>query len=79
MAVTLVIVWDTDLETPLAVRRVANMRSAREAASEPEKEYGWSPRTSFYQEVDFEATEEGMSVQEKARALQQIQEASNNA
>jgi hypothetical protein len=72
MAVTLVVAWDSDLETPLAVRRVAHMREAREEASELLKEYGWSPRISFYQEVDFTATEAGMTEAEVKRAAERL-------
>jgi hypothetical protein len=72
MAVTLIVAWDTDLETPLAVRRVAHMQEAREEATELLKEYGWSPRVSFYQEVDFLATEAGMTEKEKSKAASQL-------
>jgi hypothetical protein len=60
MAVTLVVAWSTDLQEPLEVRRSVNMRHAKQIAAELEKEYPWSPRISFYEEVDFLATEEGM-------------------
>jgi hypothetical protein len=60
MAVTLVVAWDADLKEPLEVRRSVNMRHARHIAEEFEKAYPWSPRISFYEEVDFLATEEGM-------------------
>ena len=75
MAVTLVIAWDTDLETPLAVRRVANKREALDSSTELQKEFGWSPRISFYQEVDFNATEAGMTEQEKIKAASQLKQA----
>ncbi len=60
MAVTLVIAWDVDLKEPLEIRRSVNMRHAKQIAEELEQEYPQSPRISFYQEVDFLATEEGM-------------------
>ena len=74
MAVTLVVAWDSDLETPLAVRQVAQMQEAREEAEDLLKEYGWSPRISFYQEVDFTATEAGMTEQEKIKAGSQLKQ-----
>ncbi len=67
MAVTLVVAWDTDLKEPLEVRRSANKRHAQQIAGELEKEYPQSPRISFYEEVDFLATEEGMTEQELAK------------
>jgi hypothetical protein len=59
MAVTLVIAWDTDLKEPLEAGRSVNMRHGKQIAEELEKAYPWSPRISFYQEVDFNATEAG--------------------
>ncbi len=73
MAVTLVVAWDTNLTEPLEVRRVANKREAQSVAEELEKFYSWSPRISFYAEVDFIATEAGMTEAEVKRAQAQIE------
>ena len=73
MAVTLVVAWDTNLTEPLEVRRVVNKRDGIRAAEELEKFYPWSPRISFYAEVDFVATEAGMVEAEVKRAQAQIE------
>src|SRR5712692_8455003 len=67
--VTLVIAWGTDLEEVLGIRRAVNMRHAREVAALLEKEFPWSPRISFYEERDFNATEAGMTKDEIKRAV----------
>lgn len=72
MAVTLVVAWDADLKEPLEARRSVNLRHARQIAEELEKAYPWSPRISFYQEVDFLATEAGMTPAEVERAKEQL-------
>lgn len=72
MAVTLVVAWDSDLKEPLEVKRSLNMHHARQIAEELEKEYPWSPRMSFYQEVDFHATEAGMTPAEVKRAMERL-------
>lgn len=72
MAVTLVVAWDTDLSEPLEVRRSVNMRHARLVAAELEKEYPWSPRISFYEEINFLATEAGMTPEEVKRAMEKL-------
>jgi hypothetical protein len=48
------------------------MKEAREEAEDLLKEYGWSPRISFYQEVDFTATEAGMTEAEVKRAAERL-------
>lgn len=72
MAVTLVVAWSSDLQEIPGFRRSANMRHAREMATELGEDYPWSPRISFYAEVDFNATEAGMTEEEKRKALERI-------
>ena len=74
MAVSLVIAWGADLKEPLEIRRAANKRQAKQIAEEFEKDYPWSPRISLYEEVDFLATEEGMTDEEKQKALKLLRE-----
>lgn len=47
-----VIVWDLEMRGPLAIRRAANLRAARAVADEMYQDYQWSPRISFFREVD---------------------------
>ena len=72
MAVTLVVAWGTDLTEVLEVRRSVNKRHAQEIATELEHDYPWTPRISFYQEVDFIATEAGMTEAERKRAAERL-------
>lgn len=68
MAVTLVVAWDTHLHEPLGYRHANNKRHAQAMADELAREFPWSPRISFYQEVDFIATEAGMTEAEVRKA-----------
>lgn len=72
MAVTLVVAWDTDLKEALGYRRAVNKRHAQAMAEELAHEYPWSPRISYYQEVDFIATEAGMTEAEVKVALERL-------
>jgi hypothetical protein len=73
MAVTVVIAWDSDLNTVLEARPATNKRHAKVVAEELAQDYPWSPRISFYVEVDFIATEAGMSEDEVRKAQARLE------
>jgi hypothetical protein len=72
MSAILVVAWNTELKEPLGVRLALNLRCARSIAAELEQEFPWSPRISFFREVDFWATIEGMSTNELVEVEQRM-------